>query len=128
VFSDTNLRTEWQKACAACGMGTRTLVKPEDEGSLPWYKYEGLIVHDLRRSAVRNLVNSGVPERVAMKSSGHKTRAVFDRYHIVSTDDVTNAMRRLELNGVISESLVKVPKKQTRSTSHKSMKAKGSGA
>jgi integrase len=103
VFSATNLRTEWQKACAACGLGTRTLVEPED--GYPWYKYEGLIVHDLRRSAIRNLVNAGVPERVAMKISGHKTRAVFDRYHIVSTDDVTNAMRRLELNG---ESLVKV--------------------
>jgi integrase len=127
VFSATNLRTDWQKACAACGLGTRTRIEPEDDDSYAWYKYEGLIVHDLRRSAVRNLVNANVPERVAMKISGHKTRAVFDRYHIVSTDDVTNAMRRLELSGN-GESLVKVPKKPARSTSHKSMKAKGSGA
>ncbi|MGA9155317.1 MAG: site-specific integrase [Candidatus Sulfotelmatobacter sp.] len=125
VFSDTNLRTEWQKACAACGLGTRTLVKPEDEDSFPWYKYEGLIVHDLRRSAVRNLVNSGVPERVAMKISGHKTRAVFDRYHIVSTDDVTKAMRRVELNEVVSESLVKVPRQSARSSSSILVKTKG---
>ncbi len=115
VFSDTNLRTEWQKACAACGLGTRTLIEAEDEDGYKWYKYTGLLIHDLRRSAVRNLVNAGVPERVAMKISGHKTRAVFDRYHIVSTDDVTNAMRRLELNGTpTSERLVKKPAKSVR--------------
>jgi integrase len=109
VFSDTNLRTEWQKACATSGLGTRTRIEPEeDEEGYPWYKYEGLLIHDLRRSAVRNLVNAGVPERVAMKISGHKTRAVFDRYHIVSTEDVTNAMRTLELNGSSSDRSVKV--------------------
>jgi len=102
VFSDTNLRNEWQKACAACRQGTRTPIDPEKEDSHAWYKCTGLLVHDLRRSAVRNLVNSGVPERVAMSVSGHRTRAVFDRYHIVSTDDVTNAMRRLELSSDIS--------------------------
>ena len=114
VFSDLNLRTEWQKACAASGLGTRTLVEAEDEDGYPWYKYEGLLIHDLRRSAVRNLVNVGVPERVAMKISGHKTRAIFDRYHIVSTDDVTNAMHRLELNGLSSERLVKKQAKSDR--------------
>jgi integrase len=108
VFSDTNLRTEWQKSCAACGLGTRTRIEPEDEDGHVWYKYSGLLIHDLRWSAVRNLVNAGVPERVAMKISGHKTRAVFDRYHIVSTVDVTNAMRTLELNGSSSDSSVKV--------------------
>ncbi|MGB0078614.1 MAG: hypothetical protein WBP87_13715, partial [Candidatus Sulfotelmatobacter sp.] len=62
-----------------------------------------------RRSAVRNLVTiAGVPEKVAMTISGHKTRDVFDRYHIVSTTDVTAAMSRLELKGArISERLVK---------------------
>jgi len=107
VFSDTNLRTEWEKACAACGLGTRTRVEPED--GYTWYKYQGLLIHDFRRSAVRNLVNAGVAERIAMKISGHKTRAIFDRYHIVSTDDVTNAMRRLELDGLSSVSKVKKP-------------------
>jgi integrase len=78
-------------------LGKRTLIEPEDEDGWPWYKYEGLSLHDLRRSAVRNLIRAGNSETVVMAITGHAIPDIFDRYNIVNTKDVTAAMSRLEL-------------------------------
>jgi len=116
VFDSTNLRTEWARACAAVGLGT--LVERKSANGYPWHHYSGLKVHDLRRSAVRNLRLAGIPEGVAMKISGHKTRDVFDRYNIVDATDVVEAMRQVEVSAAkqparrVSARLVQKPRQR----------------
>ena len=64
--------TAWRTACQSAGVPTRFL-------------------HDCRRTAARNLIRANVPERVAMLLTGHKSRAIFDRYNIINEQELLDA-------------------------------------
>ena len=73
-----DFRGAWWRLCEKAELGG---FQNGSDGKDHW---QGLLFHDLRRSAIRNMVRRGVRENVAMKISGHKTRSVFERYNIVN--------------------------------------------
>lgn len=98
-----NYYVAWRSACNRAAKRSKDgtllsdVVRPQLIGRIP---------HDFRRTACRNLVRAGVSEHTAMKLTGHKTRAIFDRYDIVNEADLRVAVKRLgsHLSGASQES------------------------
>ena len=72
-----DIGNEWEKGCGQCGL-------PEE------------LFHDLRRTALTNMIEAGFSKKEAMEISGHQTAAVFRRYHIVSEARSKLAGERLQ--------------------------------
>ena len=60
------------------------------------WQYKGLLLHDVRRSGVRNLICTGVPRRIAMKIFGHMTGSTLERYDLVDSADLHEAAAKVE--------------------------------
>ena len=90
----SDFRHAWSCACRDAGIGYGYKLKKDYVIKWQDKLTAGPLFHDFRRSAIRNMVRAGIPERVAMMVSGHKTRSVFERYNIVNDSDLKMAAKR----------------------------------
>ena len=99
-----DFRDTWANLCIGAGLGKYVC----SQCSAPWVarkkckcgcglrKYDGLFVHDLRRSAAKALRDAGVAEGVIMKITGHRTASMFRRYAIVDPQNLRDALNKRE--------------------------------
>ena len=86
-----SFRRGFKAACKQAPLGQ--MVKNEKTGQM---KYDGILPHDMRRSAIRNFRKAGVSESDGMKISGHKTNSVYKRYDIIDEEDQRRTIENVQ--------------------------------
>jgi integrase len=93
-------RDDWYTLCVTSKLGQ--FVTAKRANGEEYQRFVGLIPHDFRRAALRNMIRRNVPETVALRVGGWKTAAVGRRYNITSEDDLIEATRKIELGRQVS--------------------------
>jgi integrase len=108
-----DFRKTWGVACMKAGLPVTIVYKRDQRGEIVLLKRgpkqgqpmiekvkADSVLHDFRRTAVRNLERSGIPRKVAMQLTGHLTESVYQRYDIVSESDLLIAAEKLDGHGL----------------------------